>query len=63
MNKIDAKVLGIILNDVNAKSYNRRAHRGKKSSYYASRYEKNYAENIYQRAYKKEQDAKEGEKV
>lgn len=60
MAKVDAKVLGIILNAVNSKSYNRRAHRGKKNSYYASRYEKLYTENIYQRSYKKEQDSDEG---
>lgn len=54
MTKVDAKVLGIILNDVNAKSYNRRAHRGKKNSYYASRYEKAYDANIYHHVEEKE---------
>jgi len=54
MAKVDAKVLGIILNDVNAKSYNRRAHRKGRGSYYASRYEKAYSVNTYRRAYDKE---------
>ena len=59
MAKVDAKVLGIILNDVNAKSYSRRARRGARSSYYESRYEKAHSNNIYRRSYEKAKIATE----
>ena len=59
MAKVDAKVLGIILNDVNPKSYNRRAHRGGVRTYYASRYEKSYVSNVYHRSYAKSKSSDE----
>ena len=53
MEKVDAKVLGIILNDVNAKGRGR-AHRKEHSHY-----ESVYASNAYQRAYEVNQNTDE----
>ena len=57
MEKVDAKVLGVVLNDVNAKSFSRYARRGGKAAHYASRYEKAYSQNIYKRSYEKASDS------